>query len=155
MLTEELPLCNATFPGFLGKIPNLQTYTNLNIQNSFDYLLLSTHFASYKVNRPGFAKQFRELSNNAWNHAIGLIKHITKRGGAHDFQKTSITTAIHNNNIETTTTRTPIKPRTFEQTEIGALAMALDMEKTLAFEAHELHRTFSHVKHEHYEPEVS
>lgn len=95
-------------------------------------------------NRPGFEKQFRALSDTAWNHAINLIKHIAKRGGAHDFY---------------TRRSAPVdsqKKRILELDELNALALALDTEKSLAAEAHSLHERYSHANHKaHYDAEVS
>jgi hypothetical protein len=45
----------------------------------------ATHFGNYEKSREGFEKLFRKLSDIAWNDAIDLIKHMTKRGGAMNF----------------------------------------------------------------------
>lgn len=120
----------------------MQAYANNHLQKSFDYLLLAANFGTHVKNRPGFEKQFRALSDTAWNHAIGLIKHITKRGEIHDFNKNTLTAAE--------------KSKTFELDELNALALALDTEKNLAAEAHSLHERYSHANHKnHYDPEVS
>lgn len=121
----------------------MQAYANDHLQKSYDYLLLSANFGTHVKNRPGFEKQFRALSDTAWNHAIGLIKHITKRGGSHDFGSKP-SSAFDSQ-----------KRRTLELDELNALALALDTEKTLAAEAHSLHERYSHANHKaHYDPEV-
>lgn len=95
-------------------------------------------------NRPGFQKQFHGLSDTAWNRAIDLIKHITKRGGQHDFYTRR----------STTVSSTPQR-RILELSEINALALALDTEKSLATEAHGLHERYSHANHKsRYDAEV-
>lgn len=140
---DELIGCNANYSGFAHNVQFLQSYANSHIQKSFDYLLLSAYFGTHVKNRPGFEKQFRALSDTAWNHGIGLIKHITKRGGAHDFDS------------KTNSAFDGQKERTLELDELNALALALDTEKTLAAEAHSLHERYSHANHKaHYDPEV-
>lgn len=125
---ETLSNCNANFSGFSSSAPHLQAYANEQLTKSYDYLLLSANFGTY-------VKQFRALSDSAWNRVIDLMKHITKRGEAHDF-------VIR----RSATVSTPQK-RVLELNEINALAFALDTEKTLATEAHGLHERYSHANH--------
>lgn len=140
---DELINCNANYSGFAQNVQYLQAYANEHLQKSFDYLLLSANFGTHVKNRPGFEKQFRALSDTAWNHAIGLIKHITKRGGAHDFYSRRVASVEGQ------------KKRILELDEINALALALDTEKALAAEAHSLHERYSHANHKaHYDAEV-
>lgn len=123
---------------------HLQAYANDQLSQSFDYLLLAANFGNYVKNRPGFEKQFRELSDTAWERSINLIKHITKRGGVHDFYTRRTTTVARNNK------------RTLELDELSALAYALDVEKNLAVEAHSLHERYSHANHKaQYDSEVA
>lgn len=104
---------------------------------------MSANFGTYVKNRPGFEKQFRALSDAAWERSLNLIKHITKRGGQHDFYtRRSVTVS------------TPQK-RVLELNEISAMAFALDTEKSLALEAHSLHERYSHANHKaRYDAEV-
>lgn len=123
---------------------HLQAYANDQISKSFDYLLLAANFGTYVKNRPGFEKQFHELSDTAWERAIDLIKHITKRGGAHDFYTRKTVTIAKQPN------------RALELDELSALAYALDVEKALATEAHSLHERYSHANIKaHYDPEIA
>lgn len=141
---DNLVNCNANYSGFAQNLQHLQTYANDQLSQSFEYLLLSANFGTYVKNRPGFEKQFRELSDTAWERTIDLIKHITKRGGAHDFfaRKTITISKQHK--------------RTLELDELSALAYALDVEKNLAIEAHSLHERYSHANHKaHYDAEVA
>ena len=141
--TESLDNCNANFSGFSSSVQHLQAYANEQLIKSFDYLLLSANFGTYVKNRPGFEKQFRGLSDTAWNRAIDLIKHIPKRGGQHDFYTR-----------RSPTVSTPQK-RILELSEINALALALDTEKSLSSEAHGLHERYSHANHKsRYDAEV-
>lgn len=141
MILDDTVSCNASFSGFQSGIQSLQDYANEQIVTSFDYLLLSVNFGTYVKNRPGFQKHFRQLSDTAWQRGISLIKHITKRGGEHDFE----------------TPQMKIKPekRILELNEMNALAFMLDSEKSSALKAHGLHEKYSHANHKsHYDAEV-
>lgn len=114
---------------------------------SYEYLLLATNFGSYVKNRPGFEKQFRALSDKSWENSINIIKHITKRGGTHDF-RSRVPILGKNEKVDGV-------EKVFELSELGSLAMALDTEKTLSMDAHRLHEKFSHANDKaHYDPEV-
>lgn len=143
-LIDNIANCNANFSGFSSGVQHLQAYANEQLLKSYDYLLLSANFGTYVKNRPGFEKKFRELSDAAWERSINLIKHITKRGGQHDFYtRRSVTVS------------TPQK-RVLELNEISSLAFALDTEKSLALEAHSLHERYSHANHKsHYDAEIA
>lgn len=142
--SAELDNCNATFSGFQSGIEHLQAYANEQILKSYDYLLLASNFGTYVKNRPGFAKQFKGLSDSAFNRGIDLIKHMTKRGGEHNFFKTRRSQAT-----------TPQR-RVLELNEISGMAFALDNEKQLALEAHALHERYSHANHKsHYDAEIA
>lgn len=117
--------CTAKYSGFKHHEHRLQGYANLFLDKSFEYLLLGSNFNQYKKDRPGFRKIFTELSDNAWNSAIDVIKYITKRGGTHDFTKESTVCVLKSNNVEVN--------------EISSLGIALDVEKDMATCAHELH----------------
>lgn len=139
---DDLVNCNAIFSGFPKSVKELQMYANHQIEKSFEYLLLAANFGTYVKNRPGFEKQFRGLSDKSWGYGIELIKHITKRGGTHDFTHTS------NNKTE--------KKQILDLNEINALALTLDYEKTLALEAHRIHEKNSHAKNRpEYDPEIA
>lgn len=134
-ISDDLPNCNANFSGFGSNVQHVQAYANDQLIKSFDYLLLSANFGTYVKNRPGFEKQFRQLSDTAWGRSIDLIKHITKRGGAHDFY------------ARRSATISSQQKRILELNEIHALAFALDTEKNLSLEAHSLHERYSHANH--------
>lgn len=141
IVLDDLVNCNAVFSGFPKHVGVLQRYANHQIEKSFEYLLLAANFGTFTKNRPGFEKQFRSLSDKSWQNGIELIKHITKRGGTHDFSITS------NNKTE--------KKQILDLNELNALALTLDYEKTLALEAHHIHEKYSHAKvQSEYDPEV-
>lgn len=50
-------------------------------------LLQSSYFGNHEANRGGFEKLYRELSDEAWEKSIDLIKFITKRGGHMEFNQ--------------------------------------------------------------------
>lgn len=143
LLIDNIGNCNANFSGFSTGVDHVQAYANEQLLKSYDYLLLAANFGTYVKNRPGFEKQFRALSDSAWERSIDLIKHITKRGGQHNFaRRRSVTVSTQGNRVS-------------ELNEIDALAFALDTEKSLALEAHSLHERYSHANHKsRYDAEV-
>lgn len=141
--------CNATFSGFAYHLPSLQAYANHQLAKSYDYMLLATNFGSHTKNRPGFEKQFLALSNKAWENTIDLIKHITMRGGAHNFLARS-----HVINV----TQPTAHKQVLELNELESMALALESEKQLSAEAHSLHEHYSRHHSTHpgqYDPEVA
>jgi len=141
--SDDLKNCNAIFSGFPTPkgVEMLQKYANHQIEKSFEYLLLAANFGTFTKNRPGFEKQFRSLADKSWNNGIELIKHITKRGGSHNFAVTS------NNKTE---------KKSLDLNEMQSLALALDYEKTLSLEAHHVHERYSRAKFPHeYDPEIA
>lgn len=55
------------------------------MRHSYEYLALYIQHSNYLVNRKGFAKLFRELSDYKWNLAKYTISYITERGGVMQF----------------------------------------------------------------------
>lgn len=143
--THETVNCNARFGGFTNKLnEELQVYANNHFNRSFEFLLMSTHYANYDKNRPGFAKLFRSLSDKAWNDGIELIKYMTKRGGSMNFFNTG---AVHTDTAGN-----------YELYEYEAIAKALDIEKQLADEANRIHMISSRKSEEpkmHYDAGVA
>ncbi|XP_050302167.1 soma ferritin [Anthonomus grandis grandis] len=133
--------CDSKYGAIDNLQHDLQRFTNNLLFRSFDFLLLSTHYGNYIKNRPGFEKLFRGLSDDLWQDGIDTIKYITKRGGQMNF-----------NNIpaEIQQSQGPL-----ELYELHALGKALDVEKQLAKEAFEIHKTASGKTHEHHDPEVA
>ncbi|MCQ9140780.1 hypothetical protein MZE11_19640, partial [Bacillus amyloliquefaciens] len=65
----ELPSCNAVYGNFgkQGNVANeMQAYANLHLRRSYEYLLSAAYFNNYQVNRLGFSKLFKKLSDDAW-----------------------------------------------------------------------------------------
>uniref|UniRef100_U5ER51 Ferritin n=1 Tax=Corethrella appendiculata TaxID=1370023 RepID=U5ER51_9DIPT len=136
---DTLPNCNAVFSGFPHAQMSLHEFTVMQIQSSFEYLLLSSKFSTHVKNRPGFAKKFRGLSDRSWNQGIELIKHMTKRGGKMEFRKVEKPRLLYGH--------------TLELDELQSMAIVLENEKFLAKTAHHIHQTVSHANHTtHYDP---
>lgn len=136
--------CNAKYSDFNIHQKQLQSYTNQLLFKSFEYMLIGTNFGTYVKNRPGFEKQFRALSDKAWENTIHMIKYMTKRGGEHLLANQTVPAHV------------------VELNEIQALSIALENEKSLTTEAHSLHKAYSHPHHPHnsisthgYDPEVA
>lgn len=125
----ELENCNAKYGDIFSFKHDIQSFTNKHITHSFQYLLMSTHFNNYEKNRKGFTKMFKTLSDTAWNDAIELIKYMSKRGVNMDFQFKIADDLV---------TPTP-KDDTYELYEMESLSKALDIQKSLAVEAHRIH----------------
>ena len=124
--------CHAQYGGTTDLQPDLQAYANANIETSFEFLLMSTHFGNYETNREGFKGLFRKLSDKSWEDSINLIKYITKRGGRMDLNQLS-------------RFKKPAKDsKILELTELNSLAKALDSEKALAVNALDLHSQTQH-----------
>lgn len=82
-----IPNCNAKYGAIDALQAELQAYTNANIETSFEFLLMSTHFGNYEANREGFKGLYRKLSDQSWKDAIDLIKYIAQRGGKMNFNQ--------------------------------------------------------------------
>jgi len=130
--------CNSRY-GAIGHLEeDLNKFALTHIIKSFEYLLMSTHFANYDMNREGFHKLFRAYADSKWENSLGLIKHISKRGGKVNL-KAPIAASSAN----------------YELYEIESLAKALDMEKSLMAEAYNIHeRAIRKLDHSH-DPEIS
>ncbi|KAG8037453.1 hypothetical protein G9C98_005663 [Cotesia typhae] len=124
--------CNAKYGAIDQLMVDLQSYANANIETSFEYLLMSTHFGNYETNREGFKGLYRKMSDRAWENAIDIIKFITKRGGKMDFNQLP------------RFKRTGKEQRVVELSEISSLAKALDTEKQMADEAIRVHGQAQH-----------
>jgi len=134
--------CHAKYGAVDTLVFDLQSYANAHISRSFDYLLMSTHFANYEQSREGFEKLFRKLSDSTWDDAIHLIKYITKRGGTMDFSARKPEAEEPQDN-------------TSELYELGALAQGLDTQKKLAEGAFAVHSQAIRRAEGNHDPEVS
>ncbi|XP_011643571.1 ferritin heavy polypeptide-like 17 [Pogonomyrmex barbatus] len=124
--------CNAKYGAIETLQPELQAFANANIETSFEFLLLSTHFGNYEANREGFKKLYRKLSDKSWEEAIDLIKYIAERGGKMDMNQLPRSKKLVKDS------------RILELTELSSLAKALDSEKQLADEALRIHSQAQH-----------
>lgn len=137
--------CSATYGAANKVMLEMSNYVNTHITRSFQYLLMSTHFSSYEKNRPGFEKLYRILSDESWDAAFDLIKHMTKRGGKMDF----------NHRVADNLADAEKPAETYELYELASLARALDIQKSLAEEAIHIHHRVASKDVDHHDPEVS
>lgn len=136
--------CDARYGAIDAILPDLQKYANTHITRSFEYLMMSTHFANFQKNRVGFEKVLRELSDSTWNDAFELIKYIGKRGGRMNF---SVRKEDNANGVD--------DRGKYELYELESLAKALDLEKQLAKDAHNIHREATRNRNDYHDPEIS
>lgn len=140
-----LPSCNAVYGNFgrQGNVANeLQAYANLYLYRSYEYLLSAAYYNNYQTNRDGFHKLFKKLSDESWEKTIDIIKHVTKRGGVHDFHARS-------------TQSSGAKNSTLELQELESLAHALDTQKELAERAFFIHQEATRNNHKTHDPEIA
>ncbi|XP_018328275.1 soma ferritin [Agrilus planipennis] len=140
--SDTLPECDAKYGAINEVVGDLQAFATTHISRSFEYLLMSTHYANYQKNRPGFEKLFRDLSDEKWAESIEIIKHIAKRGGRMNFRRWK-------------TDERKQKQENYELYELESVAKALDMEKALALEAHTIHDAVSRRLEKAHDPEIS
>ncbi|KAK9874926.1 hypothetical protein WA026_005741 [Henosepilachna vigintioctopunctata] len=136
-----VPTCDARYGAIDHLEHELVSYAGSHIIKSFEYLLLSTHFANYDMNRPGFHKLFRDYSDSKWSDGIELIKHITKRGGKMNFQPAQSSSPEDRNG--------------YQLHEIQSLAKALDLEKSLMTDAFKIHERAVRRTDSSHDPEIS
>lgn len=132
-----VPNCHAKYGAFEALEADLQSYANANIESSFEFLLMSTHFGNYEAHREGFKDLYRKYSDKAWEDAIDVMKYITKRGGKMNFnQLPRFKKSVKEN-------------RVLDLNELNSLAKALDTQKQLAEEAIRIHaQAQPHNKHD-------
>ncbi|XP_077263543.1 ferritin 2 light chain [Temnothorax americanus] len=124
--------CNAKYGAIDALQADLQAFANANIETSFEFLLMSTHFGNYEADREGFKGLYRKLSDKSWEEAIDLMKYIAQRGGKMDLNQLP-------------RSKKPIKDsKVLELTELNSLAKALDGQKQLADEALRIHAQAQH-----------
>lgn len=134
--------CTAKYGAIDALQADLQKFVNHHFIRSFEYLMMSTHFSNYEMNRPGFEKLFRGLSDDKWEEGIELIKYITKRGGSMNFGAVGEDIAKE-------------EGRSFDLNEFAAIAQALDYEKNFEMEAQAIHTEATARNKHHHDPEIS
>ncbi|XP_011160664.1 ferritin heavy polypeptide-like 17 [Solenopsis invicta] len=134
-----IPHCNAKYGHIDDLEINLREFAIANIEKSFEFLLMSTHFGNYEANREGFKGLYRQLSDKLWQDAIDLIKYITQRGGSMDINQLP-----HENATETAKDSSNERGKVVELTELNSLAKALESQKQLANEALRIHSLTQH-----------
>lgn len=137
--------CTSLFSGFPHVQSDLNKYTKQMLDKSYDFLLLSSVFDTYTLDRPGFEKLYRKISNKAWDDTIQLIKYQSKRGA-------SVTLMKGNENPAAVRDVASL----VQSNETSSLKLAIDYEKLMATEAHHIHKKISHADSgKHYDPDVA
>lgn len=139
--TSNSAKCTALFSGFSHIEKDMHNYTMQMLVKSYDFLLLSSVFDHYKMDRPGFEKLYRKIADKAWEDTIDLIKYQSRRGAVVTLDETSRTHELN---------------KLLTSDELGSLKLALNYEKVLATEAHIMHKKISHTSgSNHYDPDVA
>lgn len=134
----------------------LEIFTNQQLEKSYDFLLLSSIFDKYDMDRPGFEKLYRKISDKAWEDTQGLIKYRSKRGlpvelngNADSILKSNAITDFGFKNMNRT--------NLLNSDEMSSLKLALAYEKILATESHRIHKKISHAhgNEASYDPDVA
>ncbi|GLH07424.1 hypothetical protein R5R35_014271 [Gryllus longicercus] len=133
--------CDAKFGKAANYMNRLNDYFNMHISRSLQYLMMSSHFGGYKMERDGFKKLYRKLSDTAWDDAIDVIKYMTLRGEKIDLKP------YYDSEKEDRSTIFQGEPLALN--EVESLSKAVDIQKKLAEEAHSIYK----VANEH-DPEM-
>jgi ferritin len=106
----------------------LRSYAKENLKRSYELLGLAINHGTFSRNRPGFEKLFRQLSDEAFDNSIKIIKYITSRGGSMSFDGMEI----------------GFQAKQFFKNEFHSLSVAQSIEKKLLETAH----GFVHTTHD-------
>uniref|UniRef100_T1DH45 Ferritin n=1 Tax=Anopheles aquasalis TaxID=42839 RepID=T1DH45_ANOAQ len=136
---------------------DLRKYASQLVDKSYHFLILSSTFNKFNLDRPGFEKLYRKISDKAWADAIDLIKYQSRRGSFGHLVNPREEVPKEQGNI---LIRSGNYQKAKELKELGSLQFALEYEKALAQEAHAIHRKVSHAyksgdEHHHYDPDVA
>lgn len=139
--TTNKDQCTALFSGFSHVVEDMHKYTKQMLVKSYDFLLLSSVFDQYSMDRPGFEKLYRKIADKAWEDTIGLIKYQSRRGAVVTLDEGKIVHKVSS---------------LLASNETSSLKLALDYEKKLANEAHIMHKKISHTgENNHYDPDAA
>lgn len=147
--------CSPTYSSFMARegktatVENdLRQYASQLVDKSFHFLIMSSGFNKYELDRPGFEQLYRKISDKAWEDAQELIKYQSRRG--------SFGHLVQPNGAEQ-------YGKVLDVNELKSLQFALNYEKTMAKEAHAIHRKISHAHSNagsnddsyHYDPDAA
>uniref|UniRef100_A0A1B6BX34 Ferritin n=1 Tax=Clastoptera arizonana TaxID=38151 RepID=A0A1B6BX34_9HEMI len=136
--------CNAKYAGVEKVMNHLQSYAQTHISQSFQYLLMSAYFGNYEVNREGFSKLYRKLSDSTWENSIKLIKYMGHRGDKMNFDAP----------LDANYTQFQLSESAYNLHELSSLGISLDMEKVLAEKADRIHADTSKHSPEYHDAET-
>lgn len=139
--------CTARFSGYKYMTTEITDLTTQLLDQSFDFLFLSTAFNQHHKDRPGFEKLYRNIADQAWSDTMTLMKYQSKRG-----HRAMLNPGYANANHEL---RSLADPTIAE--EHSSLKLAMEYEKLVAEVTHAIHKKAS-VAHQHpaqYDPDVA
>lgn len=128
----------------------LRIFTSKMVDKSFKFLFMSSSFNKHDMDRPGFKKLYRKISDKAWEDALDLVKYQNRRGSERGYLgDEKVNDKLFSNMLDAS--------------ELLSLKTALDFEKTMAKNAHNIHKKVSHDHHIHgattksinYDPDVA
>ncbi|XP_065157267.1 uncharacterized protein [Atheta coriaria] len=143
--------CKSSYGDFDPMAAQFSQMVRNVMRHSYEYLALYIQHSNYLVNRKGFAKLFRELSDYKWNLAKYTISYITERGGVMQFSPPPPPCDYGpvedsnggSNGTGTTSSSDPGEytgnPDGYQLSEILSLAFSNDIEKEVAIAADGLH----------------
>jgi len=114
-MKKNATICTSTFGGFPQLSDRIQSLVAKKIQASMQYLLIANHFSEWEIDRKGFQGVFDKMSDDTFEEAITLIKHMTLRGGRLSNFKVPMP-----------------ENESYQLGELEAMSKALDIEKQLA-----------------------
>lgn len=139
--------CTARFSGYKYVTSEIADLTTQLLDQSFDFLFLSTAFNQHFKDRPGFEKLYRNIADKAWSDAMTLMKYQSKRG-----QRAMLNPDYKYAQHELRSLADPM----FAE-EHSSLKLAMEYEKLVAEVTHAIHKKSS-VAHQHpaqYDPDVA
>lgn len=139
--------CTARFSGYAYVTTDIADLTTQLLDQSYDFLFLSTAFNQHNKDRPGFEKLYRNIADKAWADAIALMKYQSKRG-----HRAKLNAGYKYANHEL---RSLADPTLAE--EHKSLKLAMEYEKLVAETTHAIHRKSSvaHQSPPQYDPDVA
>lgn len=147
---SDVSKCTAQFSAINHVKDDLTTFTNQQLEKSFDFLLLSFTFDKYDLDRPGFEKMYRKIADKAWDDTADLIKYQSKRGLTATLNgEFSLVGVLNEGKVG--------KGSLLDSDELSSLKFALDYETKMATESHRIHKKISHAhdKGLAYDPDVA
>nr|XP_019557293.2 uncharacterized protein LOC109426281 [Aedes albopictus] len=149
---DDTTKCTARFSGYKYMTAEIADLTTQLLDQSFDFLLLSTAFNQHFKDRPGFEKLYRNIADKAWSDAITLMKYQSKRG-----QRAMLNPNYKYSWHELRSLADRMIADRMIAEEHSSLKLAMEYEKLVAEVAHVIHKKSS-VTHQYpaqYDPDMA